>query len=111
MAVPGPSRPRFDTASQFGPPAGFALPGGPRLPGGEGELETGLTFWLSIGAAVLFVPMGLPALVLVLQARRVDGLGQLELARGLTHAALGFAATGIVSGLAAWGVVVARLLA
>lgn len=106
---PGPDPTRNDELpAGFGPPAGFTLPGGPKVPGTRGDVRTTGTFVLAIAATVLFVPVGLVALLLTLQARTANEHAQNDVARDKARVARIVAWLAIALGIVGWGLAVLR---
>jgi hypothetical protein len=85
----------------FGPPGGgFVPPGGPMTPGSGKDVGTTLPLLLAIASILVFCDpvLGLPAVILAVQARNARSVGSLDVARKRAKLALVLAGAGIVVG-------------
>jgi hypothetical protein len=91
-----------DASGGFGPPGGVPPLGGPMTPGSGNEVETTLPLVLSIAATLLCCNpiLGLPAIILAIQARNAANMGAADLARKRARTARALAIAAIVLGLA-----------
>jgi hypothetical protein len=85
-----PPGPHPLTPTGFGPPGGVPPLGGPMTPGSGPEVDTSLPLLLSIAATLLCCNpvLGLPAIVLAIQARNAANMGSADVARRRARAAL-----------------------
>ena len=74
----------------YGPPGGVPPLGGPMTPGSGNDVDTTLPLVLSIASTLLCCNpgLGLPAIVLAIQARNAANVGSIEAARKSARAAL-----------------------
>jgi len=74
----------------FGPPGGVPPLGGPMVPGSGSDVDTTLPLVLSIASTLLCCDpiLGLPAIVLAIQARNAANMGAVDLARKRARTAL-----------------------
>ena len=107
-STPDPARP----IGGFGPPGGVPPLGGPMTPGSTSEVATTLPLVLAIASTLLCCDpiLGLPAIILAIQARNAANMGAVDVARRRARAALvlAFAAMGV--GLMIQGFEAARYL-
>jgi hypothetical protein len=85
----------------FGPPGGVPPLGGPMVPGSGTEVDTTLPLVLSIASTVLCCDpiLGLPAIVLAIQARNAANMGAVDVARKRARTALVLAIASSAAGL------------
>jgi hypothetical protein len=86
----------------FGPPGGgFVPPGGPMTPGSGREVNVALPLAIAIGSTLLCLNpvLGLPAVVLAIQARNARDVGELDTAASRAKAATVVGAVGMGIGL------------
>jgi hypothetical protein len=90
-----------DAPGGFGPPGGVPPLGGPMVPGSGSDVDTTFPLVLSIASTLLCCDpiLGLPAIVLAIQARNAANMGALDLARKRARTALILAFVSIGAGL------------
>jgi hypothetical protein len=88
-------------AGGFGPPGGVPPLGGPMVPGSGSDVDTTLPLILSIASTLLCCDpiLGLPAIVLAIQARNAANMGAVDLARKRARTALVLAIASSGAGL------------